>query len=409
MQLSDRATTELRWVDGGVTAARGFRASGVRCGIKAQGEDLALVFSDFPCSAAGVFTTNQVKAAPVLLSRERVKVGCARAIVANSGNANACTGQQGLRDAEKMAAVAAAELGLAEHEVLVASTGIIGRRLPMEKVLHGIPAAAQALSADGGPAAARAIMTTDTRPKLAAVEFPLGGKPVRIGGIAKGAGMICPQVATFFCFLTTDADISAEPLQRALGEAADASFNCLTVDGDGSSNDTVIVLANGASRAPLIADDSAEFNLFQEALTQVCISLAKQIAADGEGATKLVEVRVINAASEEAARTVAKSIANSPLVKTAIFGQDPNWGRVLVAAGKCGIEFDPNKADLSFGDVTVFEDGAPVDLPQEKARKPLLEKEVLVTLDLNAGRSSATVWTCDFTYDYVRINAEYHT
>jgi len=401
--------TELKWIEGGVTAPKGFLASGVRCGIKQQGEDLALICSELPCASAGVFTTNQVKAAPVLLSRERVAMGCSRVIVANSGNANSCTGKQGMHNAEKMAVATAAELGLTEHEVLVASTGIIGRQLPMEIILHGIPAAADALSREGGSMAAKAIMTTDTHPKLAAVEFDLNGKAVRIGGIAKGAGMICPDVATFFCFLTTDADIASDPLQQALRKAADISFNCLTVDGDGSSNDTVIILANGASNCMPIAAGTPAHDIFQYALTEVCISLAKQIARDGEGATKLVEVRVLNASAVQDARTIAKSIANSPLVKTAIFGEDPNWGRVLVAAGKCGVEFDPNRVDLYFGDVRIFEKGAPVEIAEDTARKPLLKNEVIVTLDLNAGASSATVWTCDFSYDYVKINAEYHT
>jgi len=401
--------SELKWIDGGVTAAKGFLAAGVRCGIKQQGEDLALICSECPCSAAGVFTTNQVKAAPLLLSRERVKMGCAKAIVANSGNANSCTGEEGMRNAEKMAAVAAEELGIAEHEVLVASTGIIGRQLPMEKITYGIAAAADALSPDGGPMAARAIMTTDTRPKTAAVELEIGGKAVRIGGMTKGAGMICPDVATFLCFITTDATIAADPLQRALLQAAEWSFNCLTIDGDGSSNDTAIILANGASGASPIATATVELGLFSWALSEVCISLAKQIACDGEGATKLVEISVVNARSVAEARTIAKSIANSPLVKTAIFGEDPNWGRVLVAAGKCGVEFDPNKTDLYFGKVKIFEQGAPAEVAEDIARKPLLDREVVITVDLNAGEYAATVWTCDFSYDYVKINAEYHT
>ncbi|MCX6374500.1 MAG: bifunctional glutamate N-acetyltransferase/amino-acid acetyltransferase ArgJ, partial [Armatimonadetes bacterium] len=386
-----------------------FLASGVRAGIKKQGEDVALVCSESPASAAGVFTTTVVKAAPVLVTRSRLPRGTCRAVIANSGNANACTGEQGMRDAVEMAAHVARLLRVPEGDVLVASTGIIGRPLPMDKIAAGIEEAVRSLSADGGINAARAIMTTDTRPKEASVEIEIGGKTVRIGGMAKGAGMICPNVATMLAFITTDAAISPEMLQDCLARSAEVSFNCLTVDGDTSTNDTVIMLANGVAGNPVMTSEGPDLSEFKKGLDLVTTDLAKQIAADGEGATKLVEIVVQGAKTYEDCRQIAKTIANSPLVKTAIFGCDPNWGRILAAAGRAGVEFDPKAVDLSLGDTLVVKGGEPVALSEQEAHDYLTGSEVLVNLRVGGERYGATVWTCDFSYDYVKINAEYHT
>ena len=399
----------MRSIDGGVTAARGFKAAGVRCGIKQQGPDLAIICSERDCFAAGVFTTNAFKAASVILNRERLSSGRARAVVVNSGNANACTGKRGLRDAEQICRHAAELLGIAPGLVLNASTGIIGVPLPMEKIEAGIEEAAGSLSEDGGPAAALAIMTTDTRPKLAAYEIELSGKTVRLGGMCKGAGMICPNMATMLCFITTDAEIDAPTLRRSLLSNVERSFNCLTVDGDMSTNDSVIVLANGASGCGRVVEGSHEYELFDRALGQVCMDLAKAIAKDGEGASKYVEVRVTGAATYEDARAAAMTVANSALVKTAIFGQDPNWGRVLCAVGRSGARVVPEKTSLFFGEVKIVDRGEPLELDAETARRPMLEPELIITIDLGIGAESATALTCDLSYDYVRINAEYHT
>jgi len=394
---------------GAVTYPKGFLASGVRAGIKKRGEDVALICSESPASAAGVFTTNVVKAAPVLVTRSRVPRGTCRAVIANSGNANACTGEQGMRDAVEMAAHTARLLRVPEGDVLVASTGIIGRVLPREKMAAGIEEAVRSLSADGGINAARAIMTTDTRPKEASVEIEIGGKTVRIGGMAKGAGMICPNVATMLAFITTDAAISPEMLQDCLAHSAEVSFNCLTVDGDTSTNDTVILLANGMAGNPEMTSEGPDLSEFRKGLDLVTTGLAKQIAADGEGATKLVEIVVQGAKTYEDCRQIAKTIANSPLVKTAIFGCDPNWGRILAAAGRAGVEFDPRAIGLSLGDTLLVKGGEPISFSEQEAHDYLTGSEVLVNLRVGGERYGATVWTCDFSYDYVKINAEYHT
>ncbi len=399
----------FREIEGSVTTPAGFLAAGVRAGIKQQGEDLALIVSEHPASAAGVFTLNVVKAASVQIDSRRVPRSTARAIVVNSGNANACTGEGGYQDAHESARQAASLLQVPEEDVLVASTGIIGKRLPMDKIRSGIEQAYKSLSDEGGPLAARAIMTTDTYPKTACVEVDLGGKAIRIGGIAKGAGMICPNMATMLSFITTDAAVAPDLLQSCLSKSVETSFNCLTVDGDSSTNDSVIILANGAAGYPQLGAGSAELDAFQEALDFVTSSLAKQIAADGEGATKFVEIKVEGAASFEEARQVAKTIANSPLVKTAMFGKDPNWGRVLAAAGRAGVDFNPADVRLSFGPIMLLDGGEPTDFSEEQAHQYLSNREVSVLLRIGGGPGAATVWTCDFSYDYVRINAEYHT
>lgn len=393
----------------GVTYPRGFLASGVRAGIKEHGEDTALIFSKFPASAAGVFTTNVVEAAPVSISRSRLPSATSRAIVANSGNANACTGEQGLKDARAMTSHCASLLGVADGEVLVASTGIIGRPMPMDRVGKGISDAVAALNEGGWESAARAIMTTDTRLKVAQADLVVGGKTVRIGGMAKGAGMICPNVATMLAFITTDACITPKMLDLCLRRAADATFNCLTVDGDSSTNDTVIALANGQADNAIIQSEGEPMNAFEAGLTSVCGSLARAVASDGEGATKLVTVTVEGASSFEDARRIAKTVANSPLVKTAMFGCDPNWGRVLAAAGRAGVAFDPKSVELAFGDTVLVDRGEPVGFSESAVREYLSGSEVHVSLIVGKGRGSATVWTCDLTYDYVKINAEYHT
>ena len=393
-EAKDEEGPAMKAVPGGVTAARGFKASGVRCGLKEQGEDLALVFSEAP--------------AAVQVSQERAGRGAAQAVVINSGNANACTGETGLRHAREMTEIAALLLGIKPELVLVCSTGVIGRPLPMDRVQDGIHAAVKALSAEGGGAAARAIMTTDTAPKEAAVEFEVGGKRVRLGGMAKGAGMIAPNLATMICVLTTDAAVPLDSLDLSLRWAVERSFNCITVDGDMSTNDTVLLLANGASGAPQVRDEKAT-RAFEAALEQVTSTLARALVADGEGATKLIEVRVQGTHDYETARKIAMRIANSPLVKTALFGQDPNWGRILAAAGGAGVEFDPRQVRLSLGRHEIVRGGEPTEADPEALRKALQPREVTIALTVGDGPHGATVWTCDLTYDYVRINAEYHT
>lgn len=396
-------------VEGSVCAPEGFRASGVAAGIKPSGSpDLALIVSDLPASAAAVFTTNRVVAAPVLVSRSHLEDGLARAIVVNAGSANACTGEQGLRDAQRMAELTAELLELAPADVLVASTGVIGRRLPMERVEEGIRRGAGALSPQGAGDAARAIMTTDTRPKEIAVEVPLDGRTVRIGGICKGSGMIAPNMATLLAFLTTDAEVWPEVLQASLRSVVERTFNCVTIDGDCSTNDMLSIIANGASGAR-ISPGSPAHHLFCDALLDVCTYLSRELARDGEGATKLVEVRVTGARSFLEARQTGKAVANSPLVKTALFGNDPNWGRILCAAGYSGVNIDPARLDLTLCGIPLVRRGEPVPFDEGSTSKAMGAPEVEVLLDLNQGDSGAAVWTCDFSYDYVRINAEYTT
>ena len=399
----------MRKIDGSVTAAVGFKASGVRCGIKQEGPDLAVICSDTDCAAAGVFTTNKFKGAPVIANIETLKSGKGRAIVANSGNANACTGERGLKDVQRMCELVGQAAGVSPDLVYAASTGIIGVPLPMDKLEKGIAEACHALSETGGDSASRAIMTTDTFAKTSAYEVQIGGKPVRIGGICKGSGMIHPSMATMLCFITTDADIDAPVLQKCLEPNVARTFNRVTVDGDTSTSDMVIVFANGQSGCPKIAEGTDAYNIFARALGQICLDLARDIARDGEGATKFVEIHVKNAASQADADTAAMTIANSPLVKTAIFGEDPNWGRVLAAAGRSGAEVVPEKTSLWFGDLKLVENGEPLAVDAETARKPMLGKDLVVTVDLGVGDAAAAAFTCDLSYDYVKINAEYHT
>lgn len=398
--------------ESGVTFAEGFVAAGVRCGLKTDGNDLALIVSDSAASVAGVFTTNRVQASCVGYSRRVVRTGRARAIVCNAGNANACNGEQGEEDTRAMAELVARGLNINPAEVLVAQTGIIGHPMPMDKINVGVPAAVEALDRDGDidMTVARAIMTTDTRPKTVAAECDSDqwNGVVRLGGVCKGSGMIAPNMATMLCFVTCDARIPSALLQKALSRSTDRTFNRTTVDGDTSTNDMVLALASGMGGCSISVEGLA-YEDFCEALERICRHLAKEVARDGEGATKLVEVIVRGAPGETGAARIAKTIAESPLVKTALFGNDPNWGRILMAAGRAGIAFAPESVDVLLGDIVVFQEGTGVAFDEQAAHDYLKSPEVRITLDLNAGSQSATVWTCDFSYDYVKINAEYHT
>lgn len=394
---------------GGVTAPLGYVAAGVHCGVKRYKKDLCLVFSERPATAAGTFTTNRVKAAPLWVTQEHLRKGPVRAIVVNSGNANACNGPQGLEDAHRMARFAAQALSVAKEEVLVASTGVIGEPLPMEKIEAGIAAAAKELRRGGAKDAALAIMTTDTRPKEVALRFEVDGREYTLGGMAKGSGMIHPNMATMLAFLTTDAPVEQGFLSEALKAAVDRSFNLISVDGDTSTNDMAIVLANGAAGGEAITAGSEGAEAFARALESACVTLAKMIAADGEGATKLVEIRVTGAACESDARLAVRSISRSPLVKTAVAGEDANWGRILCAAGYSGAFFDPEKVRVKLGEVTVYEGGRRAVYDEADAKRALQGAEVVISVDLGAGEAAAVGWTCDLTYDYVKINASYRT
>ena len=396
---------------GSVTFAKGFLASGVASGCKKSGmSDLAILYSESPATAAAVFTTNQIQAAPVLLSKKRVASSeSIRALVVNSGGANACTGKQGDKDAQEMTKQVGHHLGLPDKEVLVASTGVIGEFLDMNKISKGIETASRSLTVEGGEEAARAIMTTDTFAKEFSTTFTMGGKSVRIGGMAKGSGMIHPNMATMLGLITTDAAVSKDVLQKALAIAVDQSFHCISVDGDTSTNDMVTVLANGrAGNRPLksLAGDGAKF---QKALNQVCQELARRVVLDGEGATKFIQITVTGAAKFEQARIAAMSIARSALFKSAMFGMDANWGRIMGALGTAPIVINPEKVDVSFGPLKVAKGGCAVPFSEAKALGLLKRKEVEVTVNLNMGKAEATVFTCDLSYDYVKINASYHT
>ncbi|HBT46717.1 MAG TPA: ornithine acetyltransferase [Peptococcaceae bacterium] len=403
----------MEWdvVPGGITAPRGFRAAGVHAGLKKTKKDLALIVSDNPAAAAAVYTTNRVQAAPLVVTREHLAGGYARAVVVNSGNANACTGEQGLRDARFMAEITAREVGCRPGEVVVASTGVIGVPLPMDKVAAGIRQAARELSGAGSREAAEAIMTTDRRIKEIAVRFNLGGREATIGGIAKGSGMIHPQMATMLAFLTTDAEIAPDELKKALVAAVDATFNMVTVDGDTSTNDMVVILANG--QAGVGPKEERERALFAAALEYVCRYLARLIARDGEGATRLIEVEVHGARTREDARTIARAIARSNLVKSAVHGADANWGRILCAAGYSGADLDPDKVDIFIQSPAGLEQlaagGRPLPFSEEKAREILSAEEVKILVHLNQGRAAAEAYGCDLTCEYVTINASYRT
>jgi glutamate N-acetyltransferase/amino-acid N-acetyltransferase len=392
-----------------LTEPLGFRAAGVAAGIKFGRLDLALLAADAPCAAAGVFTANLAKAAPVLVSREHLQSGSARAVVVNAGCANAGTGEGGLADAREMAAIAARAVGCAASEVLVASTGVIGVRLPMDKVRAGIREAGERLSREGGADAARAIMTTDTRPKQASASFAVSGVRCRVGGMAKGAGMIAPNLATMLAFFTTDAAVAKEPLRRALASAVGTTLNRITVDGDTSTNDCALVLASGASGAPEIAGAGADYDALAAALGEVAATLARMLVRDGEGVTRVAEVRVEGARSVDEADRVARTVAESPLVKTALHGGDPNWGRVLAAVGRAGVPLDISRVSLWIGDVHVAEGGAARDYEEARAAAAMREDPVRLRILLGEGSAGSFMLTSDLSRGYVEINSHYRS
>ena len=394
----------------GVTFPKGFTAAGIKAGIKKSGNlDLALIYSDRPAAVAGTFTKNQVAAAPVHVSKRVIQSGKARAIVANAGCANACTGERGLADAEEMGVLTGAALGCAAEEVVVASTGVIGVPLPMEKLRTGIKEAAVLLSPEGSEAAGKAILTTDTYAKAGATEIALGGTKVRFGAIAKGSGMIQPDMATMLAFITTDAAIAPALLQEALTEVVGVTFNMISIDGDMSTNDMAIVMANGAAQNPVIEEKGPDYALFCATLKDLCTGLAQRIAADGEGATKFLTIEVTGAKSFADAKQVAMSVAKSPLVKTAFFGEDPNWGRVICAVGYAGVPMVPEKTVVKFGGVPVYVHGTGVAFDAAALDAVMEAHDITIAIDLGLGEASATVWSCDFSYEYVKINGEYHT
>ena len=404
----------MQFISGGVCAAKGFQASGIHCGIRKNRtkKDLALIYSETPCSAAAVYTTNLVKGAPLTVTKTHLENGIAQAAICNSGNANTCNAD-GIEVAEKMSALLADALAIDAADVVVASTGVIGQPLNIEPIAAGIPALIDSLSADGSDAAAEGIMTTDTIKKEVAVEFIADGKTCRIGGIAKGSGMIHPNMATMLVFITTDCAIAPTMLQKALSADIQDSFNMVSVDGDTSTNDMVTVLANGLAGNAEITAEGADYAAFCAALNAVTADLCRLIAADGEGATKMLECVVTGAADVATAKTVAKSVICSSLLKAAMFGADANWGRVLCAIGYSGANVDVNKVDVSFssdkGVIDVCKNGAGIPFSEEIAKEILLEKNIDILIGLNSGDAAATAWGCDLTYDYVKINGDYRT
>ena len=404
----------MKLIEGGVCAAKGFTAGGVRCGIRKNRtkKDLALIFSEAPASAAAVYTTNLVKGAPLTVTKKHLADGQARAVICNSGNANTCNAN-GIEIAEGMAKLAAEALDLRPEDGLGASTGVNGEPLSLTPIAEGMGALVKSLSPEGCPDAAEGIMTTDTVRKEIAVEFELGGRLCRLGGIAKGSGMIHPNMATMLVFLTSDAAISPSMLQKALSGDITRTFNMVSVDGDTSTNDMVVLLANGLAGNPEITEEGPDFTCFMQALNTVTVGLCRMIAGDGEGATKLLECRVHGAPGEQAARQVAKSVICSSLLKAAMFGADANWGRVLCAIGYSGEALDVNRIDVGFaskaGEIRVCKNGAGVPFSEEEAKKILSEREIDILVDLNQGDAAATAWGCDLTYDYVKINGDYRT
>jgi glutamate N-acetyltransferase/amino-acid N-acetyltransferase len=395
---------------GGITAPLGFRAGGMYCGIRKIKKDIAMIVSDTPATVAGVFTLNKTQAAPVIVDKIQLKRAAeCSAIVVNSGNANACTGERGLNDAWEMVRATAVALNVPEERIMISSTGVIGQYMPMEKISPAIAELAGKVSKAGNLDAAEAIMTTDTFPKEAAVKFTLDGKTVTIGGIAKGSGMIAPNMATMLAFVATDIGLDQALLAKALHGANNRSFNRISVDGDMSTNDMVLVLANGMAKNSRVTDNSEEYQLFAAALEYVLIKLAKMIAKDGEGATKLIEIMVKGARSEEEAAQAARAVANSNLVKTAIHGADANWGRILAAVGYSGIDFNPDNVEISFDELPVLRRNYEIVLDEEKAKELLLKDNVMIVVNLNQGSQFARFWTCDLTKEYVHINASYRS
>ncbi len=404
----------MKRIEGGVCAAKGFTANGIHCGIRKNHskKDLSLILSAVKASAAAVYTTNLVKGAPLTVTKNHIADGIAQAVICNSGNANTCNAN-GIEIAETMSDLCAKQLGIQASDVIVASTGVIGQPLSIEPIAEGLPALAAGLSKEGGKAAAEGIMTTDAVMKEVAVEFTLGGKVCHMGGIAKGSGMIHPNMATMLVFITTDAAIAPAMLQKALSEDITNTFNMVSVDGDTSTNDMVAVLANGMAENEMITCEGEDFAVFMKALNTITIDLCRRLAGDGEGATKLLECRVSGAADLATAKTVAKSVICSSLLKAAMFGADANWGRVLCAIGYSGADVDVNKVDVSFrsavGIIDVCKNGAGIPFSEETAKQVLLEKEIEILVGLNSGEAAATAWGCDLTYDYVKINGDYRT
>ena len=404
----------MKHIDGGVCAATGFTAGGIHCGIRKNRskKDLALIVSVAPAATAAVYTQNLVKGAPLTVTKDHIADGYARAVICNSGNANTCNAD-GIEVAEKMCALVADALGIAPTDVVVASTGVIGQPLDITPIQNGIPALVDSLSDNGSDAAAEGIMTTDTVKKEVAVEFTVGGKVCRMGGIAKGSGMIHPNMATMLVFITTDCAIAPAMLQKALSSDITNTFNMISVDGDTSTNDMVTVLANGMAGNNEITAEGEDYAAFMEALNTVTVALCRMIAADGEGATKLLECIVSGAADTATAKTVAKSVICSSLLKAAMFGADANWGRVLCAIGYSGAKVDVNKVDVAFrsakGTIPVCQNGAGIPFSEEIAKEILLEKNIDILIELNSGEATATAWGCDLTYDYVKINGDYRT
>lgn len=412
-----KKSESMKMIEGGVTAAKGFLSASTAAGIKYQNrKDMAMIYSQVPCQAAGTFTTNVVKAAPVKWDQNVVKnSGLAQAVVINAGIANACTGVEGYQYCEETAAAAAKKLDIPTDAVLVASTGVIGMQLPMEKLVKGIETMVPQLSdsLESGTESAKAIMTTDTKKKEVAVQIEIGGKTVTVGGMCKGSGMIHPNMCTMLAFVTTDLAISKELLQEALSEDIKDTYNMISVDGDTSTNDTVLLLANGMAGNPELTEKNEDYRNFLQALNYVNETLAKKMAGDGEGCTALFEVKVVGAESKEQAVTLSKSIVTSSLTKAAIFGHDANWGRILCAMGYSGAQFDPEQVDLFFeskaGKLQIVKDGVAVDYSEEEAAKILSEPEVTAVADVKMGTASATAWGCDLTFDYVKINADYRS
>lgn len=422
----------VKFIEGGVCAAKGFKANGICCGLKHQAlteasdlnnqangnepakkkNDLALIVADKECTAAAVYTTNKVKGAPIIVTKEHIRDGKARAVIVNSVNANTCNAD-GYEKASKMCELAASELGLAPEDIIVASTGVIGQVFPIEPIANGMKSLAEGLTYDGNSRALEAIMTTDTRPKEIAVEFEMGGKTCVMGGMLKGSGMIHPNMATTLTFITTDASISAEMLQRALSDCIKSTLNMASVDGDTSTNDMVCVMASGTAENKTVVTEDSDYEAFANALYNIMLNLARMMARDGEGATKLIECVVNGADCVNTARVVAKSVICSSLFKTAMFGEDANWGRILCAIGYAEAEFDINKVAVQIasakGIIDVCKNGAGVEFSEEKAKEILGEDEILIIVTLGGGNSAAVAWGCDLTYDYVKINGDYRS
>ncbi len=412
--LTYRRKDMINVISGGVCAAKGYKANGVHCGIRKNHskKDLALIVSDVVANAAAVYTQNIVKGAPLTVTKQHISDGKAQAVICNSGNANTCNAN-GIEIAEQMSEITADALGISKDDIIIASTGVIGQKLDITPIQSGIPSLTEGLSYEGSAVAAEAIMTTDTVPKEIAVEFTLGGKVCHMGGIAKGSGMIHPNMATMLVFITTDAAISSEMLAKALKTDVVDTFNMTSVDGDTSTNDMVSIMANGLAGNDEITCENEDFATFMKALNTITVALCKKIAGDGEGATKLLECIVSGADDKETAKVIAKSVICSSLLKSAMFGADANWGRVLCAMGYSGVDFDVSKVSVSFrscaGEVTVCENGAGVDFSEEKAKEVLLQSEIYILISVGSGEYSSTAWGCDLTYDYVKINGDYRS